>query len=115
MKRLTGKTKDGLLGIFVGLLGIALIVSLLGDAWARPYRLARVPKTEFSCGVCHVSANGGGARTSFGEEYARIALRSGDTYTEGLGAKDSDGDGYTNDQEFKAGTHPGDPASKPAT
>ena len=37
----------------------------------------------------------------------------GDTYTEDLGQLDSDGDGATNDQEFAAGTNPGDPASKP--
>jgi len=103
-----------MLGVCLGLLGLAHTVPVLEDAWARPYRLARVPKTEFGCGVCHVNPNGGGARNSFGEEYAKIALNSGETYTDLLGAKDSDADGYTNDQEFKAGTHPGDPASKPA-
>jgi len=84
-----------------------------GDAWARPYRMGKIPASRLGCGACHVNPNGGGPRNSFGDDYAVVGLKAGDTYTDALSAKDSDGDGYTNAQEFEAGSHPGDPNSKP--
>jgi hypothetical protein len=50
---------------------------------------------------------------SFGLDYKKYALPAGDIYTEELGALDSDGDGFSNSQEFDANTNPGDPKSKP--
>ena len=81
---------------------------------ARPFRLVKLPDKgkNFSCGTCHVNPNGGGARSAFGQDYEKVGLKAGDKYTEDLGDMDSDKDGISNDQEFAAGTNPGDPNSK---
>jgi len=57
-----------------------------------------------SCGLCHVDFNGGGQRTSYGEDY-----RNNNYSAASIGILDSDGDGFTNDQEAAASTltHPG--------
>ena len=83
---------------------------------SRPYRLGRLPDKgkTFGCGTCHVNPRGGGKRNPFGKDYEKVGLKAGDKYTEELGKLDSDGDGFTNDQEFAAKKHPGDPESKPA-
>lgn len=78
----------------------------------RPFRTGNIPK-NLGCGTCHLAPRGGGERNAFGRDYAKLAIPAGDTYTEELGALDSDGDGFTNDQEFAAGTHPGYADSKP--
>lgn len=84
-------------------------------AFGRPFRIDRVPDKgrRYGCALCHLSPRGGGRRNAFGNDYARIAVSAGDTYTPALGKIDSDGDGAGNDQEFAAGTHPGDPDSRP--
>ena len=91
------------------------LLSAVPTASGRPFRVSRVPEggRQFACALCHVSPRGGGKRNAFGNDYAEIALKAGDKYAPALGEKDSDGDGFSNDQEFAAGTHPGDPASKP--
>jgi hypothetical protein len=60
-----------------------------------------------------MNPKGGGPRNLFGQDYERAMKSAGDKYTAELGAKDSDGDGASNDQEFKAGKNPGDAGSKP--
>ena len=57
-----------------------------------------------SCGLCHVDFNGGGQRTPYGEDY-----RNNNYTAASIGILDSDGDGFTNDQEAAASTltHPG--------
>jgi hypothetical protein len=82
---------------------------------SRPFRIERIPDKGkgFGCGTCHINPRGGGARNSFGADYEKRAIKAGDTYTKDLGKADSDGDGFDNDREFGAGTHPGDPKSKP--
>ena len=81
---------------------------------ARPFRLGKLPDKgdNFSCGTCHLNPNGGGARNAFGKDYAKVGMKAGDKYTKDLGEMDSDRDGISNDQEFEAGTNPGDGGSK---
>ncbi|HHJ15789.1 MAG TPA: PKD domain-containing protein, partial [Gammaproteobacteria bacterium] len=52
-----------------------------------------------SCGQCHYDFNGGGLRTPYGEDY-----RNNNYAAANIGQLDSDGDGFTNDQEAAAGT-----------
>ena len=81
----------------------------------KPFRKAKLPDKgkNFGCATCHVNPKGGGKRNPFGEDYEKIAIKAGEAYTEELGKRDSDGDGFTNDREFEAGTNPGDPRSRP--
>jgi hypothetical protein len=94
------------------------VVTLMDQvpAQAKPFRLGVLPDkgAKFGCGTCHVNPAGGGPRNPFGQDYENVGMKAGDKYTQDLAAMDSDKDGATNDQEFSAGTHPGDPASKPA-
>ena len=96
---------------------ISLIFSLafFSNASSRPFRIGKIPDKGkgFGCAICHINSRGGGARNSFGSDYEKIAIKAGEKYTGDLGKKDSDGDGFTNDREFEARTHPGDPDSKP--
>jgi hypothetical protein len=83
---------------------------------ARPFRIAKPPDKgrTFGCATCHIDPNGGGQRNPFGRDYEKFGLAAGDKYVDSLGKLDSDGDGFTNDEEFAARTHPGDAASKPS-
>lgn len=85
--------------------------------WARAFRLDVLPDKgkNFGCKTCHISPNGGGARNPFGTDYEKIAIPAGDKYTNALAKVDSDGDGWTNEQEFSANpvTNPGDANSHP--
>ena len=94
------------------------VVTLMGQgaAQAKPFRLGVLPDkgAKFGCGTCHVNKAVGGPRNPFGQDYDKVGIKAGEKYTKELGAMDSDKDGATNDQEFSAGTNPGDPASKPA-
>ena len=103
----------GCLVILCGLLALLLAVAPIVSA--RSFRLGKLPDKgkNLGCGTCHVDPRGGGRRNPFGKDYGRIAIAQGERYTEALGALDSDGDGATNDQEFAAGTNPGDQRSKP--
>ena len=102
-----------ILAIFIcGMLSLIMISVVLG----RQHRLKKIPDKgkNFGCGTCHFNPKGGGKRNPFGKDYRKIGLKAKDNYTDELGELDSDGDGFTNDQEFDAGTHPGDTESKPA-
>ena len=98
--------------IFISLL---LLLTLVSVASSMPHRLMVLPDrgANFMCGTCHHNPGGGGPLNRFGADYGNIGIKAGDTYTADLGKRDSDGDGSTNDQEFEAGTHPGDADSKP--
>jgi hypothetical protein len=93
----------------------APVLIITFSASGRPFRLSKIPDQgkNFGCQTCHVSPRGGSEFTAFGADYKKIGLKAGDKYNEELGKLDSDGDGYTNDDEFKAGSNPGDPKSKP--
>jgi len=103
--------------LYVPAIFISLIFSLalLSTASSRSFRIGRLPDKGkgFGCATCHINSRGGGARNSFGSDYEKIAIKAGEKYTGDLGKRDSDGDGFTNDREFEARTHPGDPNSKP--
>jgi hypothetical protein len=97
------------------LICVTLFLTLFSTASGRPFRMGMIPDKGkgFGCGTCHINPGGGGARNSFGSDYERIAIKAGEKYTGDLGSTDSDGDGVSNDQEFEAGTNPGDPNSNP--
>ena len=98
----------------LAILVIAFVLTM-SRVQSRPWRLALLPDKgeNFGCGTCHINPAGGGPRNVFGQDFAKIGLPAGDVYTDELSALDSDGDGFTNQQEFDAGTHPADPNSIP--
>lgn len=100
------------LSLFLALV-LAFLIPFL--AMGRPHRVALLPDKgkNFGCGTCHVNPDGGGARNSFGRDWELIAIPKGDKYVPEIANRDSDGDGFTNDEEFNAGKNPGDSNSKP--
>jgi len=100
--------------IIVGIVA-ALILITVSLGGSRPFRVGKMPDKgkNFGCATCHINPLGGGGRNAFGKDYEKIALKAGDKYISELGKLDSDEDGASNDQEFAAGTNPGDPKSKP--
>jgi hypothetical protein len=92
----------------------AVLSTMLSPVFANHFRLAKLPDKgeNFGCLTCHVSEHGGPVN-SFGSDYKAFAIEAGDLYTKFLGQLDSDDDRFTNDQEFAAGTHPGDGNSRP--
>jgi hypothetical protein len=86
-----------------------------GIGLGKPFRLSKIPDKgkNFGCATCHVDPRGGGERNAFGRDFNKYGVPNGNRYTEELGKLDSDGDGITNDEEFAARTHPGDPNARP--
>lgn len=105
------KISKCLLIISISLVIVLLSVTIVSG---RPFRLAKLPDEgkNFGCLTCHTKSSGG-SRNPFGQDWQKIAIKAKDTYTTELAGLDSDGDGFTNDQEFSAKTNPGDPNSKP--
>jgi hypothetical protein len=101
--------------VLILLTGIALVATWAYLGEARPFRLGILPDKgrHFGCRTCHIDPKGGGALNPFGKDYERIGIKAKETYTKALGDLDSDGDAFTNDYEFAAGTHPGLVTSKP--
>ena len=83
--------------------------------------------SAFRCSTCHFNPNGGGSRTSFGQDvFSIVGGPSNQAFWDAtLAALDSDGDGFSNGVELgdpdgdgivdpgAEVTHPGDPDSKP--
>jgi hypothetical protein len=101
----------------VGYISFSVLAFLLLIAFLT---IGTVPKMDplpdkganFSCATCH--AGGGFSELNpFGEDWKEIATPQGDEYVPDIANRDSDGDGFTNDEEFSAATHPGDPTSYP--
>lgn len=64
------------------------------------------------CALCHAGDN---ALNVFGDDIVKsLAANSGTIKWAELEQIDSDGDGYTNLEEYSAGTNPGDREDKPA-
>lgn len=62
-------------------------------------RLDNLPSRAGHCGVCHFSFSGGGPRNLFGQAVEATPSRSVSDIL-GLGGLDSDGDGFTNEEEI---------------
>ena len=86
------------------LFSLLLLLRWAPDSEARAFRLAKLPGggPNFGCAACHINPGGGGERNAFGLDYEAIGLAAGDVYTDELGQKDSDGDGFSNDEEFNS-------------
>jgi hypothetical protein len=97
----------------------SLLLAWVSMVDARPFRPEKLPDkgANWGCATCHVNPAGGGPRNAFGKDYEAIGLAAGDVYTAELGRKDSDGDGFTNDEEFNAKppTEPWNANSHPPT
>ncbi|MDY6990615.1 MAG: thrombospondin type 3 repeat-containing protein [Thermodesulfobacteriota bacterium] len=115
MMEMTALNRRCILFALAFFVSTALIWTPVAHLWARPFRIAKTPDKgrNFGCATCHVDSRGGGKRNPFGRHYEKVGLAAGDKYVDSLGGLDSDGDGFTNDQEFAAGTHPGEAKSKP--
>ena len=98
------------LGVTISIIATIIFSSL---AFSFPAELAFIPNASFGCATCHTEVFGG-PKNPFGDDWKKIAIPAGHIFTAELAAKDSDEDGFTNQQEFDAGTNPGDPASFPA-
>ncbi|HEX7575000.1 MAG TPA: hypothetical protein VF360_01370 [Candidatus Methanoperedens sp.] len=96
---------------------VALLL-LAPQVMARPNYLSTFETTYSSaagsridaCNLCHNSPGGGDARNSYGLSYAS----SGRNFA-AIENTDSDGDGWTNLQEIKSLTFPGDANDHPTT
>jgi len=94
------------------------MVLLAPQVMARPSYLSTFESTYpaaagsriDACNLCHNSPEGGDARNSYGLSYAS----SGRNFA-AIENTDSDGDGYTNLQEIKSLTFPGDAKDHPTT
>jgi len=93
------------------LLLIITLSGLVGIVDARPEYMK--PFKDFDdkvkkCTLCHVQSSGYGGLNPFGKDFAELKA-----LTPELMQLDSDSDRYSNIEELRAGTMPGDPSSYP--
>lgn len=102
------KTKHILATILIAL--IALSASPIPGSQAIPEYSRELPEALKSfCQVCHVRASGG-PMNSYGDDYVSYGGS-----VESIGELDSDGDGFSNEEELAASSLPGDPDSTPTS
>ena len=99
----------GTLNSYLFLLVLIVTLSLLPvSVSARPEYAKDIPlELKNYCVVCHTQASGGPLNV-YGQDY----LKNGNNVS-AIALLDSDGDGYTNDEELVKGTFPGDSNSYP--
>ncbi len=93
------------------LLLITALIGFVGIADARPEYLKNFKDFDEKikkCTLCHVQSSGYGGLNPFGKDFAELKA-----LTPELMQLDSDGDRYSNIEELRAGTMPGDPSSYP--
>lgn len=104
------------------LLAAAVAVLMLASAamatiaWQKEFDRLYKPgaDTELKkakCAACHIERNGKGGLNAYGK--ALDKKTAGAEALKSVENLDSDKDGFTNIQEIRAGTLPGDPKSKP--
>ncbi len=100
--------KEVVTGIAVMLISVLLISQ---PALSRPEYMKNFkdfPDEVKKCTLCHVQSSGYGGVNSFGADFAKIG-----SLTPELMQLDSDSDRFSNIEELRAGTMPGDPESYP--
>lgn len=92
-------------------------VAMATPQWTKMFNDTYKPKAGTAlaaggCKICHTSPSGG-ARNKYGKLLDGKAVTAASL--KAVGAKDADGDGFTNAQEIAAGKLPGDASSKPSS
>lgn len=102
--------------------GLIICVSLAGGAalatgaWQNLFNKHYKPKSgsaiaDARCALCHKHKNGSGGLNSYGKLLKKKKIEA--SSLKAVEGKDPDKDGFTNIVEIKAGTLPGNAASKP--
>jgi len=74
---------------------------------SRPGYLQALPPEAQRCQVCHLTRSGMEGPNAFGKDWKRYGS------LQAILNLDSDGDGFSNEEELRAGTLPGDPRDHP--
>jgi hypothetical protein len=85
---------------FVSAVLVTAFLLTAHQGFAFPDRVNQVPNNQWSCGLCHVSPGGGGARTSFGETVNMDGVEGGNVIWANICEIDSDGDSFSNGEEL---------------
>lgn len=86
--------------------------------WTKTFCKLYNPKPESAinkagCALCHTSASGTDGLNCYGKLLENKKVKK--STLKSIESKDADGDGFSNIDEIKAGTLPGDKKSKPST
>jgi len=94
--------------VFILMLALLTQPALSRPAYIKEFR--DFPDTIKKCTLCHVQSSGYGGLNSFGRDFA-----VNKKLTDDLMKLDSDKDGFSNIEELKSGTFPGNPDSHPGS